>query len=438
MKNPIIKNLKTDELIRLMKTLDKEVSRCSRCGICLAACPLYAVTKNEIDVARGKLTLLDGLMMEMFKNPDGVSERLNRCLLCGSCAAVCPRGVNILEIFFKARNIITSYQGMSPLKKIIFQRLLSNPDFFNRIMEWGVKGQYFFAKKTKIQKQDSCTSLISPLLSKRKMVPLAPVPFHKTNFSNTKQKNSSGLKVAFFVGCLLDKVFPHVAQIIVKILNDNGVNVIIPESQGCCGIPALSTGDQNTFNLLVDHGIKQFNPSDFDYLVTGCATCTATIKKFWPIMTDADSYKKKLRLNQLAEKTFDISQFLVNIIGLKSPNENIIRKKPVVTYHDPCHLRKTLDIYKEPRDLIKSNNNYEFKEMAEADTCCGMGGSFNLSHYDLSTNIGVKKISNIEASGASIVATGCPACMIQLTDMLANSKKTVTVSHVVEIYYNKS
>jgi len=436
MKNPIIKKLKVDELIRLMKTLDKEVSRCSRCGICQAVCPLYAVTKNESDVARGKLTLLDGLMMEMFKNPDGVSERLNRCLLCGSCAAVCPRGVNVLEIFLKARMIITSYQGMSTLKKIIFRRLLSNPDFFNRIMEWGAKWQYLFSKKTEIQMEDSCTRLISPLLSKRQLVPLAPVPFHKTNIGNTKSKNPSGLKVAFFVGCLLDKFFPHVAQIIINVLNDHGVEVIIPDSQGCCGIPALSAGDQNTFNFLVDHGIKQFNPSDFDYLVTGCATCTATIKKIWPIMAITDSEQKKLLLNQLSEKTLDISQFLVNIIGLKAPKKKMLKKKPVVTYHDPCHLRKTLDIYTEPRDLIKSNDNYIFKEMADADACCGMGGSFNLTHYDLSTDIGLKKVSNIEASGASIVATGCPACMLQLTDMLAKAKKPITVSHVVEIYYN--
>lgn len=418
-----------------MKTLDHQVAKCSRCGMCLATCPLYAVTKNESNVARGKLALLDGLMLEMFENPDGVSEQLNRCLLCGSCATICPRGVNILEIFLKARAIIAAYKGMSPLKKIMFQRLLSNPNLFNRVMEWGSKWQYLFAQKTGMQMDASCSQLISPLLSKRHMVPLAPVPFHKINVEQVKNKPASGLKVAFFVGCLLDKVFPHVAQLIVTVLNYHGVDVIIPDSQGCCGIPALASGDRGSFNHLVDYSLNQFDPSGFDYLVTGCATCTATIKKIWPAMIDPDLNHKNDIIQQLSEKTVDISHFLVKIMGVKTSKKQISSEsKPVITYHDPCHLRKTLDIYSEPRDLICVNQSYLFKEMAEADTCCGMGGSFNLMHYNLSTDIGAKKVSNIEASGASIVATGCPACMIQLSDMLARKKKSVTIAHPIEIY----
>jgi glycolate oxidase iron-sulfur subunit len=403
--------------------------------MCQATCPIYAVTRNEGHVARGKLALLDGLMLDMFENPDGVSEQLNRCLLCGSCATICPRDVNVLEIFLKARAIIAAYKGLSPLKKVMFQRLLSNPNLFNRVMAWGSKWQYLFAKKTGMQADASCGQLISPLLSKRHMVPLAPVPFHKMNIEQVKNKPASGVKVAFFVGCLLDKVFPHVAQSIVTVLNHHGVDVIIPDSQGCCGIPALASGDRDSFNHLVDYSLKQFDPSGFDYLVTGCATCTATIKKIWPAMMDPDVNHKLDIIRQLSEKTVDIGQFLVEKMGVKSSKEQISdESKPVITYHDPCHLRKTLDIYSEPRELICANQSYIFKEMAEADTCCGMGGSFNLMHYDLSTDIGAKKAVNIDASGASVVATGCPACMIQLSDMLAREKESVTVAHFIEIY----
>jgi glycolate oxidase iron-sulfur subunit len=97
-------------------------------------------------------------------------------------------------------------------------------------------------------------------------------------------------------------------------------------------------------------------------------------------------------------------------------------------------LRKTLKIYKEPRVLIRANSKYQFREMAEPDACCGMGGSFSLSYYQTSTNIGLKKIDNIKASGATIVATGCPACMIQMKDMLAKTNTIVDVKHVIEIY----
>lgn len=438
------------ELICLMKTLDQEVARCSRCGMCQSVCPLYNVTKNESDVARGKLMLLDGLMRSFFEDPKGVSQRLDRCLLCGACGENCPRGVNTLEIFLNARVIISGYSRMPLIKKIIFRRLLSNPKFFDRVISWGSKWQYLFFKKTAFQLDASCSEMVSPLLSNRRMIPLAPVPFHKISPklkqelesglkpALIKRKNKKGLKVAFFVGCLLDKVFPKVATDIVRILNYHEVNVIIPSSQGCCGIPALSSGDHLTFNRLVEYSLNQFDPSDFDYLVTGCATCTATIKKIWPSMFKSASEDQNAAIFQIAEKTYDINQFLVDIIGVQAsgiPAEKF--SKPIVTYHDPCHLRKTLDIYSEPRLVIQSNNAYSFEEMPNAGTCCGMGGSFNLAHYNLSTDIGKKKVACIESTGAAVVATGCPACMIQLADMLARGKKQIRVAHAVEFYSEK-
>jgi len=292
--------------------------------------------------------------------------------------------------------------------------------------------------------------MVSPLLSKRRMVPLAQIPFHKIS-PDLKQKLQLGLKpalkqskrktslkVAFFVGCLLDKVFPKVASDIVRILNYHEVNVIIPSSQGCCGIPALSAGDHLTFNRLLAYNLQLFDPADFDYLVTGCATCTATIKKIWPAMFAPSSDKKNASFRQLVEKTYDISQFLVDILGVRSLEKSEPQLlKPIATYHDPCHLRKTLDVYSQPRRLIEAGDAYVLKEMPDADSCCGMGGSFNLAHYDLSTAIGEKKLVSIEKTGASVVATGCPACMIQLADMIARRKKQIRVAHTIELYSEK-
>ncbi len=445
------KRLKMLELIRLMKTLDQQVARCSRCGICQSVCPLYNVTKNESDVARGKLMLLDGLMRAFFNDPEGVAKRLDLCLLCGSCAENCPRGVNAVEIFLNARKIISDYRGMPLFKKMIFRYLLAKPVRFDRIVSWGAKWQYLFLKKTDFQLGTSCSKMVSPLLSKRRMAPLAPVPFHKISPNlkqafksglkpalkpeQKKEKIGSGLKVAFFVGCLLDKVFPKVAADIVNVLNFHGVEVYIPPSQGCCGIPALSSGDHEAFNRLVEHSLIQFDPSGFDYLVTGCATCTATIKKIWPSMFHATSEDQNAAVRQLAEKTYDINQFLVDVIGTQ-PQEKTNQQlsKPVVTYHDPCHLRKTLNIFSQPRTLIESCDMYVLKEMPDAASCCGMGGSFNLAHYDLSAAIGEKKNISIEKTGASVVATSCPACMIQLSDMLGRRQKQIRVAHVVELY----
>ena len=128
------------ELTRLVYELEEQVSACTRCGVCQGVCPVFSETGREADVARGKLALLDGLIMEMFEDPGGVYNRLNRCLLCGSCTFNCPSGIDALEIFLKARVILTGYMGLSRLKKIILRFILGKPGIFDRIM--GVASGY--------------------------------------------------------------------------------------------------------------------------------------------------------------------------------------------------------------------------------------------------------------------------------------------------------
>ncbi len=429
-------------LIRLMKALDHQVARCSRCGTCHSVCPLYGVTRNESDVARGKLMLLDGLMRAFFGHPKGVSERLNRCLLCGSCAVACPRGVNSIEIFLTARAIISGYQGLSPVKKVFFRKVLANPALFDRIAEHGIRWQDLFPRKTGMAPGSSCAKFVSSLVSHRHIVPLAPVPFHKIPTHKAPAANSSGMRVALFVGCIIDKVYPHVADAIVRVLEHHGARVIIPAHQGCCGIPALASGDQAAFGQMVANHLTIFDPSEFDYLVTGCATCTATIKTLWPAFFKsgftAASARQEADVCGISEKTQDINAFLVNIMGIPPAGQQPFNAQaPILTYHDPCHLRKTLGVFSEPRALISVNPAYRFTEMPDAQSCCGMGGSFNLSHYDLSGKIGEKKVDGIEAAGAAVVATGCPACMMQLSDMIARRGKNIRVAHAVEIYAEK-
>jgi glycolate oxidase iron-sulfur subunit len=423
-------------LIRMMKILEDRVQRCTRCGMCQAVCPVYAATGHEKDVARGKLLLLDGLMREMFQNPDGVAESLDHCLLCGACEAGCPRQVSVLEIFLTARSTISVYRGLSPFKKILFRRIMAHPKLFNRLASWSIRFQHLVVRPTGIRAGSSCSRLASPIFSNRQIVPMAPVPFHKMDIHIPKFPPPAGPRVLFFVGCLLDKFFPDTAKTIMEVLAYHGARVIIPKDQGCCGIPMLSSGDQESFNRLVDYHLGRFNTEKFDYLVTGCATCTATIKKIWPSMAETQSQQRTESLASLAEKTYDISQFLVNIIGVSHPRDtlNPDASKSRATYHDPCHLHNTLKVYKEPRILIHASSKYELTEMPDATACCGMGGSFNLKHYGTSMEIGLKKIEKIKASGASIVATGCPACMIQLNDMMAKTNTAVDVKHVVDLY----
>ena len=422
------------ELTRLMQELDDQLRICMRCGMCQAVCPLYAETGLEPDVARGKLALLEGLVHQLFKDPKGVYDRLNKCLLCGSCAANCPSGVNVMEIFIKARAILTGFMGLSPAKKIILRGVLSQPKIFDKMVEWGSKFQKIFTRPASDPMGTSCARFVSPLLRNRHVKRLAPVPFHRMIPSLNTDPGRSGIKVAIYVGCLIDKIFPGIARDVIDVLTHHGVGIFMPEGQGCCGIPAISSGDTKTFNRLVRHNLEIFDSEKFDFLVTSCATCTSTIKEIWPMMADKDSGYVKSRVEKIAQKTMDINQFLVSKVGLEHVKFDDHMDPVTVTYHDPCHLKKTLGVFAEPRTLIKANTGYRLKEMPESDRCCGFGGSFNLQYYELSANIGKLKLDNIKASGCQVVATGCPACMLQFFDMLSKSGDNILVKHPVEIY----
>ena len=430
--NVIMADMKA--LIKLMKELEHQVARCVRCGMCQAVCPLFEQTGRESDVARGKLALLDGLMQEMFKNPKGVSDRLDRCLLCGSCAANCPSGVSVLEIFIKARATLSGFIGLSLSKKVILRGMLAHPETFDWVLAWGSKFQKIFTRPANDLIGTSCARFVSPLLSRRHFLPLAPVPFHQMVAQLSTDVGPSGLKVAYYVGCLIDKIFPRIGAETLNVLNHHQVGVFMPKTQGCCGIPAISAGDTETFNRLVRYNLNLFDSEDFDYLVTSCATCTSTIKKIWPMMLLDNQGDVKAKARRLSEKTLDINQFLVLITGLKKSEAKKRGDTRTITYHDPCHLKKTLGVSSEPRALIQTNSRYCFEEMPGADACCGLGGSFNLQHYELSSDIGMRKRSNIKISGSSTVATGCPACMIQISDMLSRSGDRVAVKHPIEIY----
>ena len=421
-------------LAKLMRELEEQLVVCMRCGMCQAVCPLFAETGLEADVARGKLALLDGLMQELFKDSKGVHERLNRCLLCGSCASNCPSGVKVLDIFIKARAILTDYRGLSPAKKLILRGMLARPDTFDRLVELGSKFQKLFTRPANETLGTSCARVISPLIGNRHFKPLAPVPFHSMMPAISTGAGKSGIRVAFFVGCLIDKIFPDLAKATVEVLTHHNVGIFMPEGQACCGIPAISSGDTDTFNRLVRHNIERFDEEKYDFLVTSCATCTATIKKIWPLMADKDSGYVMSRVEKIAERTLDINQFLAMKVRLVKGGGGGEVDSTAVTYHDPCHLKKSLGISEEPRDLIRANPNYNLVEMPSSDWCCGLGGSFNLQYYDISANIGKTKCDNIRASGASVVATGCPACMLQISDMLSKSNDRITIKHPIEIY----
>jgi len=319
---------------------------------------------------------------------------------------------------------------LPPAKRLILKGMLANPRLFDRLTEWGARFQKIFTRPVNEIVGTSCARVMSPLIQDRHFRTLAPVPFHRQVASIDRPAGKSGLKVAIFTGCLIDKMFPAIAQSTIKVLDHLEVGIFLPENQGCCGIPALSSGDLLTFQKLLGHSLERFQNGNFDFLVTACATCTSTIHEVWPKMAD-DRHRDAA--TRLARRTMDINQFLINKAKLQPLAANTTQQR-IVTYHDPCHLKKSLKVFSEPRAMINATPGCMLQEMTEADWCCGMGGSFNLQYYAISKSIGMKKAAQIKATGADVLTTGCPACMIQISDMLSQAGVHIAVRHPIELF----
>lgn len=412
--------------------LDDRIVACMKCGFCQQVCPMFGTTMMEADVARGKLALVGNLAHEIIRDPGAVADKLGRCLLCGSCEAACPSGVKIMEVFLSARELVYAYLGLPPLKKAVFRGLLTRPRLFNLAVRMGSAAQAVMFKKSRDAQNTVCSPMLHFLLGDRHIRRLAVRPLHARYGHVDEPRVAGGLKVAFYPGCMGDKLYVDMAEACLKALKHHQVAVYMPKGLACCGIPALSSGDIQGMLAQMNINLEVLEQGSFDYLVTPCASCTATIKDFWPLYADRlDAGLKKLT-DDLAAKTMDISQFLADVLQVEAtvPADNAIP----VAYHDPCHLKKSLGVSVQPRAVLAANPAYRLTEMREADRCCGCGGSFNLFHYDYSRQIGQRKRDNVAASGARVVATGCPACMMQLEDVLSHNHDGVTVKHPVEIY----
>lgn len=420
-------------LAQRLMALDDKITACMRCGMCMAVCPMFGASGQEADVARGKLVLINNLAHMLLDDPEALADKLGRCLLCGSCQAACPPGVRIMDIFREAREMVYGYLGLNPVKKMIFRVLLARPELFNFAMRVGAPMQGLLFKKNNDAQGTVAAPIFNHLIGARHIQPLAKKPLHAITGALDEPRRPGGLKVAFFPGCLGDKMYVDMSLACLKALRHHGVAVYMPAALACCGIPAVCSGDASGMLKELKSNLDKLSQGDFDYIVTPCASCTSTIMELWPEYAGRLGPGEKRLADQFAAKAMDITVFMVEVLGVKAVEEPKASATEV-TYHDPCHLVKALGVTREPREVLRANENYRFTEMNEHDRCCGCGGSFNLFHYDYSRRIGQRKRDNVVASGAKVVATNCPACMMQLEDVLSQNHDPVRVKHTMQIY----
>ncbi len=269
--------------------------------------------------------------------------------------------------------------------------------------------------------------------NKRNIPPLAKKPFLERH-PEVIQGEPGKPRIVFFVGCMTNFCYPQIGEAALALFRHLGCTVIIPKGQQCCGLPGMSGGDLDTVRGLAEKNLIELERYEADYIMSACATCGGALHKFYPNLIGKRHPELAARLKAIAEKTVDASQ-LLHKLGL-NPEETGGGRDVKITYHDPCHL-KTRGIISQPRELLRGTPGVELTEMEGADKCCGLGGTFNVYHYESSMKINAGKSAAIIKTGAEAVATGCPGCMMQLSDGLKQAGSAIKVIHTLEVLARK-
>lgn len=411
-----------------------ELDKCMKCGNCMAVCPVYGTDKDEAAVTRSKIAVADAVLKGQLELEDPeVYNMVFNCLVCKSCMTNCPTKVDFGKIIIALRAALVRKNGLFWLKKMIFSTL-KTPALFDASMRMGAALQNIAFKSDKKLKAISPRSPFAYVggsmgFDEGRVMPELNVSTLRDRTGSVVKAPNAKMKVAFFTGDSLNYFYPDAGMDLVEVLTENNIEVHIPKDQNCCGVPVLCHGDTDTVRKLAKNNIDAFEKTGCEYLITGCGSCGGAWQHdFVDVLASDPVYGPKAEY--WSKRTYDISTFLTKVIKFRQPKGKV---DSVVTYHDSCHLKKSMKVFNEPREILKSIPGVTFKEMAGADTCCGSGGSYVVSHYDTSSSIGKKKAENINATGAGVVSTGCPACMMQILDNVKRFGKKQETTHYISL-----
>lgn len=236
------------------------------------------------------------------------------------------------------------------------------------------------------------------------------------------------MHVGLFVTCLVDTMRPRIGFATIKLLEAAGCEVIVPEQQTCCGQPGYNSGDRKSAEAMALKFLAEFEA--FDYVVLPSGSCVGMIRVHYPDLFKDDP-ALLARITALGQRTYELTDFLVNIAKLKKVPGTF---QGTLTYHDSCSGLRELDVYKQPRALLAKMPNVALHEMVESTTCCGFGGTFSVKYGELSTRMADNKCQHIEAAHAGAIVGGDLGCLLNIEGRLRrNGDHNTRVLHIAEV-----
>ena len=418
------------EVARVEGPRQFDLDRCVHCGLCLNACPTYRELGLEMDSPRGRVYQM--IQVASGARPLSASyvEHLNLCLACRACETACPSGVQYGRLIQAARAEIEQKAPRALwvrlLRGFVFEHLLVSPAILRM-----AGGLLYLYQATGLQALVRSSGLLKPfggLAGLEALTPSAERPFFFREIGKTfPAEGPTRYRVAFLAGCIANVCFARLNEATVRVLQKNGCEVVIPAGQGCCGALHAHSGLLEGARKLARKNIEVCLAEDYDAIITNAAGCGSTLKEYRELLEDDPAYRE--RAAGFSKLMKDVTEFLCSI----ELNRNLGAVPRTVTYQDSCHLAHGQRIRLAPRRLLEAVPGLRFKEMPLSDLCCGSAGVYNVVHHEMAASILQTKIQCAEATGAEVIATANPGCLLQLRAGAALYGHGQRVMHVVEI-----
>lgn len=412
----MLHSISTESFGPLGEPMAKAVSACVHCGFCLAACPTYRELGQEMDSPRGRIVLMKEVL-EGTLELAAAQPHVDRCLGCLACEPACPSGVPYRDLISPFRAVTAGKMYRSPGEKV--RRFLAGttlpfPARFRLAAMLGKVARASRFRRWVPRSWHAMLDLVPETLPAGQSWP-------EVNPAIGKRR----ARVALLLGCAQRVLDPDINTSTIEVLTRNGVEVLVPRAQGCCGGLAWHTGDLPAARRFARRNLLAF-PADVDAIVTNAAGCGSAMQEYHLILRGTGD-------EELAEtfrhRVQDVSLFLAGL-GLREP----LREMPLtLAYHDACHLANAQEVRRQPRDLLRSIPGLNLVEITDAQYCCGSAGTYNLEQPGIAAALGAQKARAILATGADVVASGNIGCLTQLRLHLRQLGSPMEVRHTIQV-----
>lgn len=419
------------ELLKILPH-DDILQQCIHCGMCLATCPTYDLTKMERSSPRGRIAMIKSVARGEMEVSEAFADEMNFCLDCQACETACPAGVKYGRMVETARVVVDEAGFGNSRLSLIIKRFALRRLVASRNGLKIVSRLLWIYQKIGLQKFVRSTGILK-IFSKNLAEIETLSPTIADEFSDKQIKEIEmpdgevKYKTAFHFGCLMNTMFAEINIDTIEVLKECGCKIITPKDQVCCGSLSGHNGDMEFALKQARKNIDAFDKHDYDFLISNSAGCGAFMKDYAHLLENDPEYADKAK--KFSSKIKDITEFFAE----QKPvlNFNSESMPDAVTYHDACHLVHAQKVSNQPRELIKSLPGIIYTELEEASWCCGSAGIYNVVRYDDAVKQLERKMINIKNTNAKIVLTGNPGCMGQIKHGTKNFNLDVEVLHPV-------